>query len=944
MMFGLGTPAGCRWTTIAVGLLLLVATDANAGQWPLLSEGAVADYFAETTYDPAVPSPDSVLGYPLGSRPTRYDEAINYLRVLSDMSPRVEMIEIGRTYEGRTLYTFIVSHEDNIAQRESIRADLARLTRPNLDGTIPGEQDIVSGTPAVAWMGYSIHGDEISGVDAALWTAYHLAAATDEDTRRIRENVVTLIDPSQNPDGRERYLAQVYAYTGAVPSSYARDLQHEGFWPWGRANHYLFDLNRDWLPLVHPETNARVSVINAWSPQIAVDAHEMGAYSTYLFSPGREPLNANITKTIRRWWDVFAADQGSAFDQRGWSYYTGDWHEEWYPGYGSAWTLFTGAIGILYEQAGTGGSPVRKYSGDVLHYSQCVAQQTVSSLANLQTVAQNRARLLSDYADFHRDGITGRHEGLRGAFILAPGENTGREQRFVSTILRHGLQLIRATSSFAADVVDGYSKKARRTFPAGTYLIPLQQPRGLLAKAMLEFDPHLSPQFLQEERREVEKGNDTRLYEVTSWSLALAYDLDITYAASIPAAASEAVLEPPSPGRGKVLNPEPTYGFLIPTIDDRSMNALVRIFDAGLSVRASLRPFVHQEQKFAAGTLLLRKHENGPDLEEALRAIAGETGVTVIGSSTNYSSGDPDLGSDLFEVLRVPRIGMFIGSDHDFTSVGVLWYLLDFELRSRMSLLDIGQLSDYDLSAFNVLILPSYWGDPSSRIGDEGAKKLSTWVEQGGTLIAEGSSAFFCADSSSGLSAARERGDVLEDISAYERAVAEERAARTATVDSNAVWNWSAGKQPGDKREDKEADTKDADALRHRDDRARLFQPRGVIMQLELNSEHWLTFGAAGRASAIVYTKDALMVKPPVQAAARIADAGSMRMAGLLWPESRQRWANTAYATRESKGKGQVILFADSPYFRSYFHGTKRLFLNACLLGPGLGTSAPPPW
>jgi len=796
-------------------------------------------------------------------------------------------------------------------------------------------------------MSYSIHGDELSGVDAALWVAYHLVAATDSPTRTIRESVLTLIDPSQNPDGRERYLSQIFAYNGYVPSTNGDDMQHSGFWPWGRGNHYLFDMNRDWLPLAHPESQHRVQTILAWNPQLEVDAHEMGAHSTFLFSPAREPINANVTPTIHRWWDVFAADQGSAFDRRGWSYTTGDWHEEWYPGYGSSWSLFTGAVGILYEQAGVSGSAVRRYDRTVLTYPQAVAQQAVSSLANLQTAALHRRDLLSDYADFHRDGITGAHEGLRGAYILAAGENAGRDHRFLETIRRHGLRVTRATGAFTTQVRTGHGDVMRRNFPAGSYVIPLRQPRGLMVRALLDFDPHLSPEFLQEERRELEKGEETRLYEVSGWSLALAYDLDISYSASDLSVASEPVdvVEPLRPGQ--VINPQARFGYLLPTVDDRSMSALVRMLEAGLSVRAAEKPLVHENVPYAAGTLLLRRSENPDDLPDRLIDIARATGVTMIGTATNFSSDGPDLGSDYFALLEPPRVGIFFGPGADFTSCGSLWYLLDYDLRLRHSILDIDGLAWQNLASYNVLILPSTWDGADAlktRIGDRGLSQLKDWVRAGGTLIAVGSSAFFCADSTSGLSAARERGDVLATLDDYERDYREYKAAQIATVDTNAVWKGPAADTLTEKAESAGGQKDDLDELKRNDRWARRFHPRGVIMRLDCDPDQWLTFGTGGRASAIIYSGDALMAKSPVQVAARLAEAGDMRLSGLLWPEARDRWATAAYATRERMGNGQVILFADEPYFRAYFHGTKRLFVNAVILGPGIGASHPVPW
>jgi hypothetical protein len=920
--------------------LCAIAMASDAATLPRLNNGNVADHFKGVTYDPAVPSPESVLGYPLGSRPVRYDEMLKYLTVLDEFSTRAELVEMGQSHEGRALYYMVIGTQTNFDKRESIRADMNALASPSSSGTVDNLDGILSNTPAVAWLGYSIHGDEISGVDACLWVAYHLLAAQDAETKSILDNVLVLLDPNQNPDGRERYLAQVFAWNGKRPSTRAGDLQHGGFWPWGRANHYLFDMNRDWLPLVHPETNARVEAILKWCPQVVVDAHEMGAYSTFLFSPGREPLNLNITPEMKQWWDIFAGDQGAEFDKRGWSYYTGDWHEEWYPGYGSSWCLFTGALGILYEQAGADGSSITRHDGSVHDYPRAVAQQAVSSIANLSTTARNRRQMLSDYAKFHRDGVLAQaRDGLTGAYVFSTANNPGREAEFLSTIKRHGIRVEKSSSTFQSSVITSQGDRVNRTFQAGTYIIPMNQPRALLAHALLEFDPHLKPSFLEEERRSLEKGQGTRLYEISGWSMALGYDLDISYAATRPGLSTTEVESIPQ-SAGSVTNPDASYGFLLSASDDRSMPALVELLDAGLSVRVATKGFVHQNIPYDAGTLIMRKGENGPNLVSLIEPIAKETGVTIIGTSSNYSSSGIDLGSDLWELLRAPRVGLFWGSGVDFTSSGWLWYEIDYRLQTVHSLLDINQADGYDLSSYNVLILPSTWGNPGDILGEGGVASLKKWVQAGGTLIAVNESAFYLADSSSDFSSAREYGQVLDKLEDYNQSLLDERSAFTATVDTNAIWRGvtrpTAGAKPGDKPSPED--------VKKSNDKSRTFGPQGVIVRLDLNPDHWLNFGTGGRATAIIYSQNALLAKDPVQVAARIAGPDKMRLSGLLWPEARERWANTAYCTRESMGKGQVILFADEPFFRAYFHGTRRLLENAILLGPGVGTSFPAPW
>ena len=134
------------------------------------------------------------------------------------------------------------------------------------------------------------------------------------------------------------------------------------------------------------------------------------------------------------------------------------------------------------------------------------------------------------------------------------------------------------------------------------------------------------------------------------------------------------------------------------------------------------------------------------------------------------------------------------------------------------------------------------------------------------------------------------------------------------------------------------------EALKRQDARQRIFSPRGTFVAATLDPEHWLCFGLGERLPVWISGSSALMSKYPVQTPVRLAHAQELRLSGLLWPEARKRWAGTAYATVERLGRGQVILFASDPFYRGYMEGTGRLFLNALILGPGMGTSQPVPW
>ena len=140
--------------------------------------------------------------------------------------------------------------------------------------------------PMIAYLGFSIHGDEASGTEASLLLLHHLAAGSGQEINNILKNTVLIVDPMFNPDGRDRFVNWVNGNRGKVPSSDPQDREHNQPWPRGRTNHYLFDMNRDWMPVTQPESNGRIKLFHHWRPQFLLDAHEMGASSTFFFQPG----------------------------------------------------------------------------------------------------------------------------------------------------------------------------------------------------------------------------------------------------------------------------------------------------------------------------------------------------------------------------------------------------------------------------------------------------------------------------------------------------------------------------------------------------------------------------------------------------------------------------------------------------------------------------------
>jgi hypothetical protein len=419
----------------------------------------------------------------------------------------------------------------------------------------------------------------------------------------------------------------------------------------------------------------------------------------------------------------------------------------------------------------------------------------------------------------------------------------------------------------------------------------------------------------------------------------LAYGLDIYESSGSIPSGLERVNET-EPAEGSLINKNSRYGFIIKLSDDNVYPALNELLNAGIKINVADKPFIVERGRYGRGDLLIRKIEN-PDLNlELLGKIAEKYALNIIGVSTALSSAGTDLGGGNFTLLTVPRTAFLVGRSVSMNAFGSLWYLLDRELNMRVSKIDIDYLSRLDLSKYNVLILPPYYGSLKDGLHKSGIGKLKDWIKSGGTLISMGRGAEALADTSLKLSRVKLRGQVLSKLSEYQKAFKKEEEPLQVTIDSLTVWEPSDFSLPAAAEKDKP----NLKVLQEADKRGREFAPQGVILNIKLNPEHWLSYGMKNRAAAFFSSARVLMSKKPVETPTRFAGFKNLRLSGLLWPEAGARLANSAYLTRERFGGGQIILFAAHPDFRAYFYGSYRLFLNAVFFGPGHGTRRKVEW
>ncbi len=958
---------------LALTCLALLGTTAAAQPAPTELPGLEydLDFFPGTEYDPSVPTPRDCLGFRPGDRAAFPHEIETCLEAWAEASDRARLEEYARSHEDRALYNMVLTSPANHARIDEIRAGWARVADPR--GASEAELSrLLDELPAVAWVAYSIHGDETSGSDASLSVVHHLAAGRGAAVEGLLEDLVVVIDPMQNPDGRNRFLQMIAEHRGTSPNVDDQSLIHGGYWPWGRTNHYGFDLNRDWVLGVNPESRGRIRAAGAWNQLLMIDAHEMGPQNTYLFSPQREPRSPFVSQVAKQWGPVFARDQARAFDERGWVYYTGEWNEGWYAGYTDSWGELRGVVGILYEQAGFAEDGVRRPEGTIHTYREAVHHQAISSLANLETLRANAGEIKRAFLEDRLAAVDPRGPYADRTFAVLPTANRGRLNRFLGLMRLQGVELYTVDEPFvAATATDQMGRPRRRlTVPAGTVLIPNRQPLARLVSAMLEFDPRMPDDYLRRERKEILRTGSSSIYDVTAWNLTMMHGLPaLSLDADLPAAATPL----PEPGSTAVTTEPQAVAWLVDGADDDSVAIAARLMERGVQVRIAHKAVELDGRSFHRGSVVVLPIDNrrfAGDLAGTVAATAAEWGLTAAGVGEGLGEGElPDLGGGHFRRLEAPSIGLFTRGGLSVYDFGSIWHALDQRLGVRHSHLDLDSSRLPDLRRYNVLVLPDRWG---GSLGEPSIQALTRWVEAGGTLIAVGASAAQLAGEESGLSSVRLLRDSQADLDRYEQAVLRERqAARQEIPETAAIWSHAAqGPAAFPWTGDTELGRPDLEELERRDIWQRQFMPQGAILAARVDTEHWLTFGTDESLPLLYGSSRVLMTdgEAPVRigvfepagddaptaadgnddAAARVGwsllPAGErlrVRMSGLLWPEAVQRLANGAAVTRERKGRGQVILFAVPATFRASTLGTERLLMNAIIYGPGLGASPP---
>lgn len=669
---------------------------------------------AGVRYDSAVPTPDAVLGYRIGTRHTRPHELVEYFRRMAGESDRVMVEEHGRTFEGRPLIHAYVSTPGNLARLAEIEAGQARLTD---DPETVTDADLER-MPAVVYMGYSIHGNEASGSEAAVLLLYHLAAGMGDPVESLLQHTVVILDPSFNPDGRDRFADWANGRRGAVATSDPADWEHDEPWPGGRTNHYWFDLNRDWLPGQMPESQGRLAVFHRWRPQLLTDYHEMGGNATFFFQPGIPSRNnPNTPPEVFRLTEALAQYHARALDRIGSLYYTKESFDDFYYGKGSTFPDVNGAVGILFEQASSRALITETAFGR-LRYARTILNHFVASLSTLEGLRDLRLEFLRHQRGFYRGAVAVAGRFPVQAYVIGTDGDRTRAQELARTLQRHRIVVHR----LAREVTAG----GRRYRPGSSYIVPVRQPQARLIRAMME---------------RVTSFQDSIFYDVSAWTFPLAFGVPLAELQDAQGLVGEA-LGPVEDDGGAVLGGKAEYAYVMEWGRYYGPRALYRLLAAGVHPLVATRPFTLRigtaDTRFAPGTIIIPlrgRDEDAPApgaIHDLVASMAREDHVLLHAVSSGLSIAGPDLGGQSSRVVEVPTIGLVVGEGISSSEAGEIWHLLTERMVIPISLLPAATLGRVDLSRYNRLILPSGFSADSTV-----AKRLEDWAVRGGVLLAQ---------------------------------------------------------------------------------------------------------------------------------------------------------------------------------------------------------------
>jgi len=659
-------------------------------------------YFSQqdiSTLNKDIPSPESVIGHPVGKWHISHDKLVEYMRKLASTSERITIEERGKTFEDRPLILLTITSKKNHQNINQIQKNHIDQTNGILTPKIDA--------PLVVYQGFSIHGNEPSGSNSALLLAYYLAASNDDFVNKLLSNTIILLDPSFNPDGLQRfaYWANTNKNINLNPDS--NDREYNEVWPGARTNHYWFDMNRDWLPVQLPESRVRINTFHKWLPNILTDHHEMGTNSTFFFQPGvpsrTHPLTSKLNQDITR---KISKYHVKALDEIGSLYYSEERFDDFYYGKGSTFPDINGGIGILFEQASSRGH-IQNSDNGILTFPFTIKNQLTAGLSTLDAALNMRNEILDYQYNFYKKSREEGGKQKKSAIIFGDEKDAAKTYHLAEILKRHKIKFHHIRNNFSKDKIN-YKKNY-------SFVVPKDQKNFKLINAMFEKRTTFQ---------------DSLFYDVSAWTFPLAFNLDYNMDISMDIAGKE-VTELNKPLG--IVKSKSNYAYLMSWNEYYSPSVLNEILDNNIIAKVALKEFKLNNKKYDYGTILIPvKNQNisSNSLFEMLNSLAVENNLIIDGVDTGLADGI-DLGSTEFKTINKQKVAVLVGEGINSYDAGEIWHLFDVRYGITITKLDVKSISKADLSKYSSIIMPSSYG-----LSDINTAKIIKWTEQGGNLIA----------------------------------------------------------------------------------------------------------------------------------------------------------------------------------------------------------------
>ena len=809
----------------------------------------------EVSYNTNIPKPADIIGHEVGEWHVTHDKLAFYMQTLSKLSDRITIENRGETFEGRPILLLTITSPKNHQKIKQIKKDHIALSESN------GNSLNTSEMPVVVYQGFSIHGNEPSGSNAALAYAYYLAAAQGAEIETMLDNMVILLDPSFNPDGLQRfaYWANTNRSQNLNPDNNEREY-HE-VWPGGRTNHYWFDMNRDWLPVQLPESRARIKTFHEWLPNILTDHHEMGTNSTYFFQPGEpsrvNPLTPKVNQELTA---EIATYHANALDKIGSLYYSEENFDDYYYGKGSTFPDVNGSIGILFEQASSRGH-IQESENGILTFPFTIRNQFTTALSTIDAAKNMRAKLLDYQRKYYIDIKKEATSSKTKAYVFGDSKDAAKAWHFAEILNRHKIKFHELASD-ASIAGKNYKKGA-------SYVVPLNQKNPRLIQAMFE-------------KRTTFK--DSIFYDVSAWTIPLAFNLDYTSVNSLVNAGNEITDFKANTGS---ITAKSNYAYLFEWHEYYTPRALNSILEKGLRAKTAKSQFTLEGKTYDYGTIMIpvqNQKLNAEELHGFLTQVAKENQLQITGVGTGLTKGI-DLGSNDFDPVKKQKVAVLVGESVRSHDAGEVWHLFDTRFNMKITKLDVQYFNSVNLDKYTDLILPSGWRGIS--LDKKATEKIKTWVKNGGTVIGYRNVAnWFKKNSMMQIDFKKDSTNVAKNISFEQKS-----DFLGAQVTGGAIFK---AKQ----------DRSHPINFGYKNDEISLFRNTNIYIKPNKNSYN----------NPIQYTDN------PLQS-------------GYISEENRSLIKNSVPFKVNNLGRGRVILFTDNTNFRAFWYGTNKLLMNAIFFG-----------